>query len=49
MQPLADRAGLGWCFAFYAVLLLMEVPLVWLIVTRGVHWRTRRVSDANSS
>lgn len=42
MQPLADRAGLGWCFAFYAMLLLVEVPLVWLIVTRGVRWRTSR-------
>ncbi|KAH8907339.1 MFS general substrate transporter [Coniochaeta sp. PMI_546] len=47
MQPLADGVGLGWCFALYAVLLLLKVPLVWLILTRGVHWRTKRTTEAN--
>ncbi|KAB5586218.1 major facilitator superfamily domain-containing protein [Coniochaeta sp. 2T2.1] len=39
MQPLADAARLGWCFAVFAFLLVLEVPLVWLIVKRGVQWR----------
>lgn len=49
MQPLADRVGLGWCFAVYALLLLVEVPLVWLIMTRGLHWRTSRRADENDA
>jgi hypothetical protein len=39
MQPLADAVNLGWCFAMYAILVLFEVPLVWLLWTRGAHWR----------
>jgi hypothetical protein len=33
VQPLANAAGLGWCFAIYAVALLVELPLVWIVLT----------------
>jgi len=42
MQPLANRVGLGWCFALYALLLLLEAPLVWLILTRGLQWENNK-------
>lgn len=39
LQPLVDAAGPAWCFAIYAIIVLLEVPLVWLLRTRGVRWR----------
>lgn len=42
MQPLADAVGLGWCFAVYAILVVSEVPLVWVLVRNGVRWRKVR-------
>ncbi|KAK4204499.1 MFS general substrate transporter [Triangularia verruculosa] len=41
MQPLADAVGLGWCFAIYALLMVVEAPLVWLLQTRGPLWRRK--------
>ncbi|KAB5582349.1 major facilitator superfamily domain-containing protein [Coniochaeta sp. 2T2.1] len=49
MQPLADAAGLGWCFAVFALLLVIEVPLVWLISIRGVRWRTVSSPSGNNA
>lgn len=39
LQPLVDAAGPAWCFAIYAVVVLLEVPLVWLLRARGMKWR----------
>ncbi|KAK1764932.1 MFS general substrate transporter [Phialemonium atrogriseum] len=39
LQPLVDAAGPAWCFAVYAIVVLLEVPLVWLLQQRGVRWR----------
>ena len=41
VQPLADAIGLGWCFAIYAALLVIEVPLVWVLTRRGPAWRRK--------
>lgn len=49
MQPLADAAGLGWCFAVYAVALLLELPLVWVLRRSGAKWRRRRTSTENEN
>ncbi|KAF2756965.1 protein serine/threonine phosphatase 2C [Pseudovirgaria hyperparasitica] len=38
-QPLLDAVGSGWCFAIYAVLLLLGAPLVWVLKTHGMSWR----------
>ncbi|KAK4211567.1 major facilitator superfamily domain-containing protein [Rhypophila decipiens] len=45
VQPLADAIGLGWCFAIYALLLVAEVPLVWLLRTRGTSWRRPKTPE----
>lgn len=45
LEPLADAAGLGWCFGIYAASLSIELLLVWLLKTRGVSWRTKKYSD----
>jgi hypothetical protein len=44
MQPLTNAIGLGWCFAIYALALLLEVPLVWVIRGRGVQWRRAKAA-----
>lgn len=44
VQPLADSIGLGWCFAIYAILLLIELPLAWLIQKNGMKWRSERTT-----
>lgn len=49
MEPLADAVGLGWCFAIYAVLLLVEVILVWIIVKHGPRWRKEKASRSAGS
>lgn len=41
VQPLADAIGLGWCFAIYALLLVTEVPLVWVLTAKGRAWRRK--------
>lgn len=42
VQPLADSIGLGWCFAIYAIFLLVELPLAWLIQKNGMKWRSEQ-------
>ncbi|KAI3557872.1 hypothetical protein CABS03_10833 [Colletotrichum abscissum] len=42
LQPLADAAGLGWCFAIYALFLATELPLAWIIRKKGPGWRKQR-------
>ncbi|KAK1624087.1 major facilitator superfamily domain-containing protein [Colletotrichum phormii] len=44
LQPLADAAGLGWCFAVYALLLATELPLAWIICRKGPDWRKQHKS-----
>ncbi|KAB5518693.1 major facilitator superfamily domain-containing protein [Coniochaeta sp. 2T2.1] len=34
MEPIAHAMGLGWCFALYAVLMLVQLPLVWMLRRR---------------
>ena len=46
VQPLADAIGLGWCFTIFALLLVAEVPLVWMLQARGVQWRIRAKETA---
>ncbi|KAJ0121989.1 hypothetical protein J7T55_002500 [Diaporthe amygdali] len=48
VQPLANSIGLGWCFAIYAILLLLELPLAWLIQKNGMKWRSAQSSDGSS-
>ena len=38
-QPLADAAGLGWCFGIFAIIMLASAPLVWLLERHGMEWR----------
>lgn len=44
-QPLADAAGLGWCFGIFAIIMLSAGPLVMLLKRRGMEWR-RESSEA---
>lgn len=41
MQPLADATNLAWCFGVYAIICAVQIPLIWLLCSRGVKWRTR--------
>jgi len=45
MQPLANIVGLGWCFAVYALVVLAEVPLVFVLKRNGVEWRKARIAE----
>lgn len=42
MQPIADAIGLGGCFAIYAVLMLLQFPLIWMLRRNGVKDRLAR-------
>lgn len=44
MQPLAHATGLGWCFAIYAIIIVLEMPLAWVLCRQGVKWRRGRLS-----
>lgn len=44
MEPLANAAGEGWCFAVYAALMLVEAFLVWVVLKHGVRWRKEKMS-----
>lgn len=43
-QPLADGAGLGWCFGIFAIIMLAAGPLVMLLKRQGMVWRQREGS-----
>lgn len=43
MEPLAKAIGLGWCFAMYAVLVLVNLPLAWSLMHFGCKWRKDKV------
>ncbi|KAB5542706.1 major facilitator superfamily domain-containing protein [Coniochaeta sp. 2T2.1] len=48
MEPIAHAIGLGWCFALYAVLMLAQLPLVWMLRRRGAKKGDRVTSAAAS-
>lgn len=48
VQPLANSIGLGWCFAIYAILMLMNLPLAWVIRENGMKWREERQRRQNT-
>lgn len=47
VQPLAGSIGPGWCFAIYAMLLLVELPLAWLIQKNGMKWRSENTGESS--
>ncbi|KAK8851114.1 MFS general substrate transporter [Apiospora arundinis] len=38
-QPLDDAVGPGWCFGIYAVVLLLEIPVSYVLLKHGQGWR----------
>lgn len=38
-QPLANAAGLGWCFGVFALIMLSTAPLAMVLKRRGPSWR----------
>ncbi|KAK7935451.1 hypothetical protein PG985_000946 [Apiospora marii] len=42
MEALVQSLGPGWCFAIYAIFLLMGVPLAWVLRRRGMSWRRKK-------
>ncbi|KAI0016434.1 major facilitator superfamily domain-containing protein [Xylariomycetidae sp. FL0641] len=40
LEPLVSAVGSGWAFSIYAILMLLELPIAWLLITRGLSWRT---------
>ncbi len=41
-QPLADAAGVGWCFGVFAIIMLLALPLAMLTTNRGLKWRKQQ-------
>ncbi|KAI1084015.1 major facilitator superfamily domain-containing protein [Whalleya microplaca] len=39
LEPLVDASGSGWTFAIYAILMLLELPLAWFLMSQGLKWR----------
>lgn len=35
MEPLAESIGLGWCFGIYAIIVMIEIPFIWLLYRQG--------------
>ncbi|KAK2468977.1 hypothetical protein H9L39_19414 [Fusarium oxysporum f. sp. albedinis] len=40
-EPLIRAIGSGWAFAIYAILVLLQVPLIWELKRNGMAWRSR--------
>ncbi|WAO84730.1 Quinidine resistance protein 1 [Fusarium falciforme] len=40
-EPLIRAIGSGWAFAIYAILVLLQVPLIWGLKRNGMAWRSR--------
>ncbi|KAH7153696.1 multidrug resistance protein [Fusarium sp. MPI-SDFR-AT-0072] len=40
-EPLIRVIGSGWAFAIYAILVLLQVPLIWGLKRNGMAWRSR--------
>ena len=45
LKPFVNRAGSGWTFGFYAILMMFIVPLAWILERSGVLWRERQSRD----
>lgn len=45
MEPLAQAAGLGWFFALYAALFLIEALVAWIVVKNRPRWRKEKLSS----
>ncbi|KAI9375237.1 major facilitator superfamily domain-containing protein [Aspergillus egyptiacus] len=41
-QPLADAAGVGWCFGFFAFIMLSAAPMAMISKKCGPRWRRQR-------
>ena len=40
LQALIDAIGVGWCFTFYAVIGALCIPILMLLRSHGMQWRT---------
>ncbi|KAK8101676.1 hypothetical protein PG999_012050 [Apiospora kogelbergensis] len=47
MEALVQSLGPGWCFAIYAILLMMCVPLAWVLRRQGMAWRRKKVGGVS--
>ena len=41
-QPLEDAVGPGGCFGIYAVIMLLEIPVGYVLLKHGQQWRQSR-------
>ncbi|KAH9893766.1 major facilitator superfamily domain-containing protein [Xylariomycetidae sp. FL2044] len=39
LEPLVDAIDSGWTFGIYAILMFSQIPLAWLLISRGMEWR----------
>ncbi|KAJ5622906.1 hypothetical protein N7490_011511 [Penicillium lividum] len=46
-QPLANAIGLGWCFSFFAFIMLSAAPLAMILTKWGPDWR--RINLVNTT
>lgn len=46
-QPLADSAGVGWCFGVFAIVMLLAMPLALVVERCGLEWRTTKGAAPN--
>ncbi|KAI1821718.1 major facilitator superfamily domain-containing protein [Xylaria intraflava] len=44
LEPLVYSIGSGWTFGIYAIIMIFQVPIAWLLVTRGLKWRTNSMA-----
>lgn len=49
LKPFINRAGAGWCFGFYALLMLFIFPLAWILQRSGPSWRRTAVAEASGN
>lgn len=49
LEPIAKAIGLGWCFALYAIMVLINIPLIWLLMHKGPEWRKRQAAGTATS
>ncbi|KAF9760845.1 hypothetical protein IL306_004097 [Fusarium sp. DS 682] len=44
-EPLIRAIGSGWAFAIYAIMVLLQLPLIWGLKRNGMAWRNRNKGD----